>query len=105
MDLAVFLVIAGGAGALGLWLGMRFAHKMGIKADVPPARRARSLVVLGAMLALGLLAAWAITNGHAAVGIGILVAIYVVPILVMIPVRIRQSNQRAREARARREAL
>jgi hypothetical protein len=51
----------------------------------------------------GLVAAWAIVNGHAVVGIAILVTIFVVPNLIEIPIRIRQSNRRAREARARRE--
>jgi hypothetical protein len=102
-QLVLLLVIGGAAGTFGLWLGMRLARRAGLKTDKPPAQRARVFVTIAATLGIGLFCAWAIANGHAAVGIGLLVALYVLPSLVLIPVRIRQSNRRTREARARRE--
>lgn len=103
MDIAAFVVISGAAAALGIWLGIRIARRAGMRTDMPPAKRTRFVVMMVATLGIGLFAAWAITNGHAVVGIGVLVAFYVLPNLVLIPVRIRQANQRAEEARARRE--
>ena len=104
MQFVLFLVSAGAATAFGVWLGLRFSRRAGIGADARPAIRTRTLVLLTLMAVPSLVAAWAIVNGHAAVGIAILVAIFVVPNLIEIPTRIRQSNRRAREARARREA-
>jgi hypothetical protein len=103
MDFVAFLVFASVPVAIGLWLAPRFARRLGIPTDRPRTERVRIYAVLGVVLALGLLAVWAIVKGHAALGIAILVAVYVLPNLVTIPIRIRQSNRRAREARSRRE--
>jgi membrane protein YdbS with pleckstrin-like domain len=46
---------------------------------------------------------WAFTHGHAAVGIAVLVAFYVLPEFVLIPLRIRRSRRAADAARARRQ--
>jgi hypothetical protein len=103
MDFLLFLVFAGAAGALGIWLGMRLSRRVGAGADARPAIRTRTLVMLILMTLPALVAAWLIATGHAAIGIGILIAVFVIPNLIEIPIRIRQSNRRAREARARRE--
>lgn len=58
------------------------------------------LAVTGVITAVSV---WAFTTGRPAIGIAILVAFYILPTLVMTPVRIRRSRRRAEEARAQRE--
>ena len=49
-------------------------------------------------------AVWALGEGHTAVGIGLLVGVFILPEFVLVPIHITQSRRRAAEARARREA-
>jgi hypothetical protein len=48
---------------------------------------------------------WAISSGRGALGIGVLIAVYILPEFVLIPLQIRRSQRRAAEARARRRVV
>jgi hypothetical protein len=71
---------------------------------MPPERRRLFVAFIAVNLAFTGVCVWAFATGRPAIGIGLLVAVYVLPNLILIPFRIRDSNRRAREARARREA-
>ena len=53
-------------------------------------------------LVIGVVPAWLLVSGHAAIGIALLVAFYILPELVLVPLRIRRSRRTAEAARARR---
>lgn len=102
MKFAVFLAVGGAAIGLGLWLGTHVTASSRRKRGVQPARWRRSLALMAVIAVFALVATWLLLNGQPAVGIGMLVAIYIVPTLVATPLRIRRANKRAREARLRR---
>lgn len=47
--------------------------------------------------------AWAFASGHSVIGIAVLVAVYVLPEFVLLPLRIRRSRRAADAARAHRK--
>jgi hypothetical protein len=95
---AAFLVVALGLGtAAAVYVRLRrrgAAHK---------ATRTFWLMMVG-MSVVGGVAAWAFATGHAAIGIGVLVAVYVLPEFVLMPLRIRRSRAAAQGARNARSA-
>jgi hypothetical protein len=55
-------------------------------------------LILFTTVAISMACAWAILNGHAVIGIGVLIAVFLLPDLVLIPLRIRRSRRRAADA-------
>jgi hypothetical protein len=92
--------------ALGLWLGNVLARRTGIPTIGEMPGRRRVVVVLTVLCVSGvaLFAAWLITHGQPTIGIAILVAVFVLPNLVLLPLRLRRARRRAEEARAARRA-
>ena len=66
-------------------------------------RRPAFWVILAVTWLIAAVCIWAFTTGRPAIGIGVLIAFYMLPTLVLMPVRVRRSQRRAAEARARRE--
>ena len=99
-----FVAVVGG---VTYWLMMRFLRRRGYKlntlSDLPPAKRRIIWVCLAVTLVVAAFCGWAFANGHAAIGIAVLVAVYVLPEFVLLPFRIRRSRQAAEAARARRK--
>ena len=87
------------------WLMMRWMRRRVVKTplDLPPDKRRQAWLYMAIGLAIAAVGGWAFTSGHAAIGIAILVAFYVLPQFVLIALRIRRSRQAAQAARARRE--
>ena len=104
MSLVLTLVIAAILAVGTYLLTMRWFRKRGYTTprDLPPQQR--RLLWLGLLVALLVTVAcgWAFATGHPAVGIAVLVAFYVLPELVLIPLRIRRSRRAAEVARRRR---
>jgi hypothetical protein len=70
--------------------------------DMPRDRRRVFWLMTGLTAAVAGVCVWALAAHHAAVAIGVLVAVYVLPGLALMPVRIRRSRKRADAARAAR---
>jgi hypothetical protein len=70
--------------------------------DLSP--RQRRLLALGLLLALLVtgVSGWAFATGHPAIGIAVLVAFYVLPEFVLVPLRISRSRRVAEAGRKRR---
>ena len=60
--------------------------------------------MMAATLVVAFVAAWGFAEGHPAISIGLLVALFVLPELVLMPLRIRRSRAAARVAREARQA-
>jgi hypothetical protein len=89
---------------LGVALAYRFGPRMGVDMQrLTPAKKRKLIVWLAVSGAVALLIVWALSTGHIALGIGVLVAAMILPEFVLIPLRIRRSRQRGEAARARRE--
>jgi hypothetical protein len=90
-------------------LGVAFAYRLGPRVGIDmralsPAKKRRLAIMLTVTGAVALLILWALSRGHIAPGIGVLVAVMVLPEFVLIPLRITQSRKRAEAAGARRQA-
>lgn len=86
------------------WLSNAFLRKVGINTlseTTPPARRLFWLS-MGAGLVIAAFEVWAFSTHHAAVGVAVLIAVFVLPEFVLIPLRIRRSRRAAEVSRARR---
>jgi hypothetical protein len=100
---AFVAVIGGGT----YWLMRRFLRRRGLKTpavtDLPPEQRRMFWLFITAAVVITAVCAWAFASGHAAIGIAVLVAFYVLPEFVLLPLRIRRSRRPAEAARARRK--
>lgn len=98
---ALVFVIGGGT----YWLMMRWMRGRGVRTPraLPPDKRRKVWFYMTLGLVIAAVSGWAFTSGHAAIGIALLVAVYVLPEFVLMPLRIRRSRQAAQAARARRE--
>jgi hypothetical protein len=103
-DVVVTLGIAAVLSVGTYVLVMRWFRRHGYATprDLPP--RQRRLLWLGLLLALlvTIVCGWAFATGHPAVGIAVLVAFYILPEFVLVPLRIRRSRRAADAARRRR---
>jgi hypothetical protein len=70
--------------------------------DAPRSRQRAFWAVMTASSILVAVVAWALTTGHAAIGIGLLAAAFVLPEFVRVPLRVRRSRLRAEQARRER---
>jgi hypothetical protein len=95
----VVLVLAG-----SYWLSNVFLRKIGIKTlgEQPSRNRRLFLLSMSAGLVIAAFEAWAFSTNHAAVGVAVLIAFFVPPEFVLIPLRIRRSRRAAKLSRARR---
>jgi hypothetical protein len=69
---------------------------------LPPGKRRMVWLGMAVTLVIGVVPVWLIVTGHAAIGIALLVAFYILPEFVLVPLRIRRSRRAAEAARARR---
>ncbi len=69
--------------------------------DRPPARRAAGALMLLGGVGVGGFAGWALTSDRAALVIAVLVVVYVLPGLILLPIRIRRARRRATATRAK----
>ena len=69
---------------------------------LPPGQRRLFWLMMALTLVIGVVPAWLLVNGHAAIAIALLVAFYILPEFVLIPLRIRRSRRAAEAARVRR---
>jgi Zn-dependent membrane protease YugP len=92
--------------ALGLWLANELARRVGLPTFTDLSVRRRVIVVasIAGTTAVALFAAWTIANGQPAVGIALLVAVFVLPELIVLPIRVRRARRRADVARGARRA-
>jgi len=91
----VVLIACGFAGYWGgIWIGPRFGidTRHGRSTQRPP-------LWLGLAVATGIasFAAWAILHGDAALGLGLVVTVVVLPQFVLIALQIRRSSRRSKE--------
>jgi len=95
----VVLVLAG-----SYWLSNVFLRKIGIKTlgEQPSRNRRLFLLSMSAGLVIAAFEAWAFSTNHAAVGVAVLIAFFVLPEFVLTPLRIRPSRRAAKLSRARR---
>jgi hypothetical protein len=99
---AVFLL------GVSYWLGNACLRKLGHKtlaetlAEMP--RRARRHLWLSMLvgLAIASVVGWAFSSHHGAIGVAVLVALFILPEFVLVPLRIRRSRRAAETSRARR---
>jgi hypothetical protein len=94
----VVLLGVGMTGAVYVWLRRR--------GQAAKATRLFWLMMVGSSFVNGVVA-WSFVTGRAAIGIALLVAVFVLPELVLMPLRIRRSRatvQAAREARRAKRA-
>lgn len=86
------------------WLSNVFLHTIGIKtlAEQAPPKRRLFWLSMGAGLVIAAFEAWAFRTHHAAVGVAVLIAFFVLPEFVLIPLRIRRSRRAVELSRARR---
>jgi Zn-dependent protease with chaperone function len=95
-----FVVLAMG---LGFALASRLGPRVGVNmSDLTPAKKRRLVLLLVLAAVPGLVVAWALSTGHTALGIGLLLAVAFLPEVVLIPLRIRRSSRAAARSRARR---
>ena len=103
--LLVISVVVGG------WLGTKLASRMGTNrlAELNPQEKRRAYTRLGVLLAIYVpataVSVWALTSGHVGIGIAVLVAAFVLPDFVIVPLRIRRSREAARAAESRRRGV
>jgi hypothetical protein len=84
---------------LGVAVAYRFGPRMGIDMQRwTPMKKRRLAVMLTACGAIALLIAWARSSGHVAIGIGLLLAVMVLPELVLVPLRIKRARRKAEES-------
>jgi hypothetical protein len=99
---AMVITVAVVAGTV--WFSSRYWSRIGLMrpGDLPPGKRRNFwLIVVGSSLP-ALIGGIAIADGHPALGIAVLIAAFVLPEFVLMPIRIRRSRRVADEARARR---
>jgi|NGEPerStandDraft_6_1074524.scaffolds.fasta_scaffold386908_1 hypothetical protein len=90
-----------GAVLLGVLLAYRLGPRMGVNMQrLTPAKKRNLAIMLTITGGVALLTAWALGTGHIALGIGVLLAVMILPEFVLIPLRIRRSRRRAEAARA-----
>jgi hypothetical protein len=93
-----------GSMLLGIAFVYRVGPRMGINMQrLTPARKRKLYFWLAISAAVGLVTASALSTGRIALGVGILVAVMILPEFVLVPLRIRRSRQRAEAARAGRQ--
>ena len=104
---AFVAVIGGGMYWLIYSLITRFLRRRGVRmlavSDLRPEKRRVFWLFMAGAVVVTAMCAWAFASGHAAIGIAVLVAVYVLPEFVLLPLRIRRSRRAAEAARARRK--
>ncbi|HEY1596966.1 MAG TPA: hypothetical protein VGF74_16330 [Thermoleophilaceae bacterium] len=93
LTVIVAIVLAAMFLAFCLWVGERVTARLMPDREIDPALRRRVGLVLVLMLIPPAAAVWAIANGHAALGIAILVATFVLPHFVAIGLQIRRGRR------------
>lgn len=102
------VIVAFGLAAAAVGIGFGVAGAISRRTGCPtwralPTRQRYSIALVMLLSAwVAVFAGWLISEGDAAIGIALLVMVFILPELVLLPVRIRRSRQRAAEARARR---
>jgi hypothetical protein len=105
MDWIIVVVLFVASMLIGVAVAYRLGPRMGIDVRrLTPSKKRRLAIMLLVSGAVSLLIVWALGTGHTALGIGTLIGALVVPEFVLVPLRIRQSRQRADATRARRQA-
>ena len=72
--------------------------------DLPREKQRVFWLMIAVMAPVSAVCAWAFGTGRGALGVGVLVAVFVLPEFVLMPLRIRRSRERADAARAARQA-
>jgi hypothetical protein len=80
---------------------MRGLLRPGFRA-LPAAKRRVMAVTMAVLVGFTAFVGWLFATGHPVVALALLVAFYILPELVLIPLRIRRSRRAAEAARARR---
>jgi hypothetical protein len=88
----------------GYFLGVVLLRRFGTRTarELPGSRRAVANLILITFIAAGLLAAWAITHSHTALGVGVLIVVFVLPEFVLIPLHLKQSRRKVSATETRR---
>lgn len=107
ITLAIVVIVS----VAGVWLGTKLASRTGARGlkDLPAEQRRRARLTIGALLAIYVpataVSVWALTSGHVGVGIAVLVAAFVLPDFVVVPLRVRRSRQVAKATERRRRGV
>jgi hypothetical protein len=93
--LLVLAAFLGGA----IWLGLRLADRFTKSRRGPLSPRAKRIrsIMVAFLFVYAMVVGWAFATGHAAIAIGVMVALVLLDPIVLIPLTIRRSRQRARE--------
>ena len=68
--------------------------------DLPPRKRRLFILMMLGSLAITLAVVISFASGYPGIGIGILIAFYILPTFITTPLRIRRSRREAEAARA-----
>ncbi|MEA2495926.1 MAG: hypothetical protein QOJ29_3837 [Thermoleophilaceae bacterium] len=99
--MVITLVSVGG----GIWLGLRLSRRAGATpSDLPPRKRRIFVLMMVGTFAITLAVVISFASGKPGIGIGILIAFYILPTFITTPLRIRRSRREAEAARAARLA-
>ena len=88
---------------LGVAIAYRFGPRMGIDLQrLTPTKKRRLAVMLTVTGIVALAIVWALSTDHVAIGVGLLLAVTVLPEFVLVPLRIKRAHRKAEQSRAAR---
>lgn len=89
---------------IGYWVSNALMPRFGLKnmREQPPAKRRMFWLSMGVAVVIAAFEGWAFNTHHGGVGVAVLIAFFVLPEFVLIPLRIRRSRRAAERSRARR---
>jgi uncharacterized membrane protein len=99
----IVVVLPLAAMLLGVAVAYRLGPRLGIDMKrLTPANKRRLAVMLTLGGVVALLIVWALSTDRVAIGVGLLLAVTVLPEFVLVPVRIKRARRKAAESRAAR---
>jgi hypothetical protein len=104
IEVGVIFVVVGGLFCVAVAEGT--IRLLGRGSRKPPPRHTRRLIypTMAFGLTIGAICAWAFTSHHQGVGVAVLIASFLIPEAIILPLRIRRSRRAADAARAQRRS-